>query len=544
MNTFRKDANSGKKPTAVDGFVGGGAGRKSSVRQNRASQLQQSKLDNFSGRDGFRANAQPLIKSDTRTSARTATQVTAINSPGKLELPHSPAARDARTKKRKFKPAVKFFGILFAVLLIAGGVLLAKGYLSAKNIFQGGGEAPALSENVDPTRLKGEGDGRVNILLLGYGGSTHEGAELTDTILIASVDPVQKTASLLSIPRDLWVKNGSGYSKINQVYVDAKNRKLASLSKSVSDRDKQAEQAAHDSIEKTIEDTVGVPIHYYVMVDFFAFEQAINTVGGIDINVKPEGVVYERLWDTTRGKPYTLDVKEGPNHFDGQRALFYSRSRKTSANGDFSRAERQRAVIIALKEKIMSKGTYGNPAKINELINNFGSHVRSNMTTSDLARLYEIGKAIDSTKISSLGLDDYVTTGRSPNGLSIVHPKAGLTNYNEVKTFVRTSLKDSFLLQENASVAVYNATSQNGLATTKADELKSFGYTVTTVANAPTKTTGKTVIVDRTNGAKKYTKHYLEQRLGVSAVTAMPDATIEPGTADFVIILGSDATTR
>src|SRR5690606_21282449 len=92
------------------------------------------------------------------------------------------------------------------------------------DIFKGGGNSVVLNnENVDPTQLRGEGDGRVNILILGKGGTEQrDGPELTDTIILASIDPLAKESTLLSIPRDLWVKSPTGYSsKINEVYANA-----------------------------------------------------------------------------------------------------------------------------------------------------------------------------------------------------------------------------------------------------------------------------------------------------------------------------------
>src|SRR5690606_31257298 len=92
----------------------------------------------------------------------------------------------------------------------------------------GGNSALLHSQDVDPSQLKGEGDGRINILVLGKGGpEQRSGPDLTDTIIIASIDPISNEAALLSIPRDFWVKSPSGgQSKINQVYHDAKHAKL------------------------------------------------------------------------------------------------------------------------------------------------------------------------------------------------------------------------------------------------------------------------------------------------------------------------------
>jgi len=377
----------------------------------------------------------------------------------------------------------------------------------------------------------------VNILLLGRGGEGHDGPDLTDTILVASIDPIQKKAALLSIPRDLWVQpDGLGHTKINAVFANAKYAALAKK-QSVAD----AEKAGFSAIEKQIQTDIGIPIHYRIMVDFKAFEQAVDTVGGIDANIGPNETVYEALYDHSRGKRYVLDVKQGKQHFDGQRALFYSRSRNASARGDFDRTERQRKIILALKDKVLSLGTFANPVKISQLIDAFGNHVQTNMSVNEVMRLYDIGKNIESTGVASVGLADspnnYVITD-NVNGLSVVRPRAGIDDFSEIQSYIRNALKDGFLANENASVAVYNGTNTPGLATKKAAELKSYGYNVATIADAPTKTYTQTVLVDLRNGQKKYTRHYLEQRLGVTAVNSLPDKTIVPGAADFVIILG------
>jgi LCP family protein required for cell wall assembly len=343
------------------------------------------------------------------------------------------------------------------------------------------------------------------------------------------------------VPRDFWVKTDGGQSKINAVYANAKYKVLNG--KRTSDINDRAEQAGLAAIESEVEEVLGIPIHYHVMVDFAAFEKAINTVGGIDINVKKEGVVYERLWNPQTRKNFILDVKEGPNHFNGERALFYSRSRHTSARGDFDRAERQRTVVLALKDKVMSAGTYGNPVKLNQLVNEFGEHVRSNLSTGEVLRIYDIMKGIDSSKVTSVGLADppnvLVGTGMI-NGQSVVKPTAGLFDYSAIQNFVRNTLRDGYLKKEDASIAVFNGSTITGLAGKRATELKSFGYNITATANAPTKNYQQTTLIDLTGGKKKYTQHYLEQRLKVTAVTSLPDSSINPNGAEFVIILGQN----
>lgn len=550
MDNFRKfKAPHNTSRGAVDGFVGGGqrdarVNRRGSIGERRNSAV---KVDDFGRKDGFRPNAQNKVRTSSQAAVAAAPSMQShapLNGAGmQLDMPKvSKRKGKTRSKKRK---VLRSFAILGVVFVLVGGLLFGNAFLKARKIFGGGGGAPALDANVDPTKLNGEGDGRVNILLLGKGGAGHEAPDLTDTILIASIDPIQKEASLLSIPRDLWVKNDSGSSKINAVYANAKYKVLNG--KKTSDINDRAEKAGLSAIETEIEEVSGIPIHYYVMVDFMAFEKAINTVGGIEINVTSDLAVYEKLWDPTTRKQYVLDVKPGVNKFDGKRALFYARSRHTSARGDFDRSERQRAVIIALKNKIMSAGTYGNPVKINSLVNEFGDHVRSNLSTNEVLRVYDIIKGVDSSKIGSVGLADppnVLVQTDNISGQSIVRPIAGLYDYSKIQSFIRNTLKDGYIKNENASIAVFNGSTISGLAAKRADDLKSFGYNITVVDNAPTKNYTKTVLVDLTGGKKKYTQHYLEQRLKVTAVTQLPDNTINPNGAEFVIILGQNESTN
>ena len=215
------------------------------------------------------------------------------------------------------------------------------------------------NQDVDPSLLKGEGDGRINIMVLGKGGAEQkDGPDLTDTIIIASIDPIAHEAALLSVPRDFWIKSPSGgQTKINQVYYDAKNKALNSLpsnQRNSDDAKDKSESAGVQAVEKVINDTLGIPVHYYSMIDFAGFKKAIDTVDGVDIDVNEDMAVQENMWINGR---YVLDVKPGKQHFDGMRALAFSRSRKTSSRGDFARSDRQRAVMVGFKDKALNTGT-------------------------------------------------------------------------------------------------------------------------------------------------------------------------------------------
>lgn len=447
---------------------------------------------------------------------------------------------DSFEKKSRRKKRLKIAGIVLFILLALFGFLVAKGYINLRKVLSGGGGAAALDENVDPSKLRIEGDGRVNILLMGRGGLGHEGPDLTDTMILVSIDPVAKEAGMVSIPRDLYVSvPGEGSMKINSVFYTGKAEVLNKTYKRTAEVKKQAEQSGFNLVDKTVSDVLGVPVHYHVMVDFSAFQEAVDTVGGVDINVP--SAVYENM--RIDGKNYTLNVKRGQHHFGGFEALAYARSRHTSKRGDFDRSERQRLMIVALKDKVFSLSTFSNPAKISALMGQFGSHVQTNFSTQDLSKLYELGKQISNSKVKSIGLSDppneYVKTANL-GGLSIVMPTAGLYNYKDIQYYIRNTLRDSFLKMEDAKVLVLNGTNRPGLGSSKGYELKSYGYKVTKVDNAPTKNYSKTVIIDMGHGDKKYTRHYLENRFKVLSTRNLPDASIVPADADFVIILGND----
>lgn len=452
--------------------------------------------------------------------------------------------RLARRPKSKLKLGLRVSAVLGTFLLLIGGGLAIRAFLISRNIFKGGGNSALLhNQDVDPSQLNGEGDGRINILLMGKGGPEQkDGPDLTDTIIVASIDPLADEAALLSIPRDFWVEQpgGGANTKINQVYYNAKQRVFNSYSYSLresSEAKNRAEQSGIDAMKTVVSETMGIPIHYYAMIDFAGFKKAIDTVGGVDINVTKEMAVQEHMWLAGTGS-YNLNVGAGQQHFDGVRALAFARSRKTSARGDFARADRQRAVIVALKEKVLSIGTLANPVKVNQLLGDFSGQLVTDLSVNEMLRLYDLAKEISSDKIVSAGLDEFVG-GDMINGLSVQVPKAGLFDYTEIQNYVHNIMRDAFLKKEDARIMILNGTDTAGLATQKSKELKSLGYNVTAVGDAPASTYTQTILVDLRSGINKYTRNYLEKRLGVSAVSKLPDASIDTGDADFVIILGS-----
>ncbi len=434
-------------------------------------------------------------------------------------------------------------GLAIAMVLVItlSGLVFSQSYLKLHRVFKGtAGTAAALKENVNPDLLKGEGSGRVNILLMGRGGGTHDAPDLTDTMMLVSIDPVNHTSTMLSLPRDLWVNvPNSGVMKMNAAWETGEFKYLGK--QAVGSTDPKAIRAGYDLVDQTVKSVTGVSINYNVLVDFQAFQQAVDTLGGVHVNVPTDLVDPTMAWENG-GNP-TL-ATAGDHDFNGKQALIYVRSRETTS--DFARAERQRTVLTALKAKVATLGTLSNPIKLNGLLNTFGNNFQTDLSLGNANRLYSILKGVNNNNITSVGLNattpgatQYVTDGNI-NGQSVVLPKAGLFQYDDIQQFIRGQLKDPYLVKENARVSVLNGTITPGLATAKADELKAYGYNVATVGNSPSSGWTTTTLVDLSHGKDKYTKHYLEQRLGVTATTSLSDKTIPTNGADFVIIIGSD----
>ncbi len=484
--------------------------------------------------DGFHPNRQSPGGLGA-TAAEAAERDTVLDEPIVLDdMDYDKRKRKIHGKihRSKGRRIFKRLAMALLILIVATAAFMGyKFYYTQKKVLSGGGHAPAVCDgNVSTDELVREGDGRVNILLLGIGS---EGL-LTDTILIASVDPFTNKVDLLSIPRDLWVNiPGNGRDKINAVYEYGQRAPSAKTNF-------QKQQAGVEALDKTLENITGVTIHYHAVFDFAAFKQIVNALGGVTVNVP------ETLYDPTIAWENAYNpviATKGVQHFSGAQALLYAKSRETSS--DFARAERQRLLLVAMKDKALSVGTFSNPVKIVQLMNSLGKNVYSDFDTTSIKCLYREVAKVSANNIKSLDLvtppHDLVTTGNI-FGRSIVQPKAGLFNYGPMQDFIRSSFRDGLLARENAPVAIYNATNTPGLATAKAAKLKTLGYNVTVKANA-SGTNSSTIVVDLTHGKNKYTRHYLENRFGVSATGKLPSnlgITPPQGTA-FVIILGTDA---
>ena len=245
---------------------------------------------------------------------------------------------------------------------------------------------------------------RLNFLLLGSDQRPYEGGFRTDTIILVSLNPSEGTASLVSFPRDLFITiPGWTEQRINTAMGYGGFPLLAA----------------------TMEYNFGVRPTHYVMVNFFAFEQTINSLGGIDIYAA------QPLTDH-RDKYGYYTIPAGLNHIDGETALWYSRSRYSTS--DFDRTRRQQEVIMALFERILSLNGI---EKAPELYDIYGENVTTNLTWQDIAPLLPLAaKLSDTSRIQRYYIGPaQVTPWTTPGGAQVLLP-----NYNAVNAVLWQAL--------------------------------------------------------------------------------------------------------
>lgn len=461
-------------------------------------------------------------------------------------------AKKRRIRKGKPEPSLRkkiitrTLLVIVLLLLLAGGFLGWKFLTATTKVFNGN-----ILGILNIAKLKGEDQGRVNILLAGNSADDkgHDGANLTDSIMLASLNTRDNTAFMISIPRDLYVRYGVtdcslGFQgKINAAYVCGEQTDFSEPGYA---------EGGMGLLEKVIHDNFGIDIHYYALVNYGAFRQAVDAVGGIKITVNssdPRGIYDPSLDYTSRRCCSLAKYPNGPVNLNGKQALNLARARGDSAGsygfaqGDFTRTEHQRQMLLALKDKTLSAGTLSNPAKLGSLLDSIGGNVKTDFSTSEVRRLYDLGKKVRSGDIKSIGLTDdnvaLVTTGNI-NGASVVIPTAGNSNFSQIKAYMARLTSSDPLIREGAKITVLNGSGVVGLAQKRADSLSSRGLNVTGVGNAQARPS--TIIVDLTGGKKNSTKTYLEKQFGVAATT---DKTAHPEAknyqSDFVIIIGAQS---
>jgi LCP family protein required for cell wall assembly len=445
-------------------------------------------------------------------------------------------------RKRKWSRKKKIIMTLVAFLLIgfSGGAWYgAKIVGSLDKAFHGNvfSDVHALFSN---TTLKGEAQGRVNILVAGDSADDagHNGAQLTDSIMVLSIDTRNHTGFMLSIPRDLWVYiPGLGsYQKINA-----------------------ANDISMNELQQIVQTDLGIPIDYNALIDYGAFKDAVNAVGGITVDIQspdPRG-----LYDA-----YTnLKLPNGEDTLNGQEALNLARARGDDSAGDvsygfpdtdFTRTQHQRQMLTAIAKKAMTVGVLTDPIKVTNLVQALGNNVKTDMNLQDVLRLAQITKGLNFNNLGSYTYSSTLTgaTGSTAllesyvdpaSGEDSLAPTAGVGQYGQLQEYYQQLTSNNPVVKEDASVVLLNGSSVDGLAKKDESILSANKIDNVSIGDAYNEYPGS-MLIDESKGQDPATKALL-QRLFPGTTVTSATGTAEAGeaanyNADFVVVLGQSST--
>jgi LCP family protein required for cell wall assembly len=415
---------------------------------------------------------------------------------------------------------------------------------------------PRAASNPQPvTGLTGESlpdweqQERVNILLLGIDKRPDEQYARTDTMILVTIDPATGRAGMLSIPRDLWVTiPGYGENRVNTAHYMG---------------DKNGYPGGGPALAmKTVQYNLGVPVHFYVRVDFGGFRRIVDTLGGIDIDV-PQTINDPKYPDDNYGyDPFYIEA--GPQHLDGYTALKYARTRATSG-ADFDRARRQQTVLFAIREKALAIGVV---PKIPELWATMADTVQTDLQLVDILELAKLSDEITSEDIQGSVIDytmtvDYKTnTGAQvllpvrekirpvidsmfsspepagPPPTATPDPAIAAQAQAQAEAEAQRRAEIAAALQsEGSKIVVQNGTPREELAATTAGYLREQGFTVVQFGPADRTDYPRTVIVDYTG--KTYALMLLTDIFNVAEENIRRSPNLKSD-VDIRVIIGAD----
>lgn len=543
-----------KRQSSMDGFVPRRANRQAGGGNvARAKSQQSAKRGNEEPRKILGASeteskkARPLLRSEIDESLRN------IDAP-EQERKRRRKNPAQKSNRRKWIKRIVIAAILIGVLV--AGYVFVKGLIASGNVLQGN-----ILDVFQNQPLKQDENGRSNILIVGTSEDDpgHEGALLTDSMMILSIDQNQKNAYMISIPRDLYVKFGqacnSGYSgKINEYYNCVRKGEGV-----------DADRAALTKEAGFVGDIFGLDIQYGVNVNYTVMRELVKAVGGsITVTIEsrdPRGQMDSNFdWkcgvgdrkvsraEVLRRCPpsgHFIDFKNGPVTLDPERALYLAQARGDRAptygfeQSNFDREKNQQKIIKALREKAVSAGVLTDFGKVTGIIDALGNNLRSTFETKEFRTLVALAQEIKSEDIQSISLvdgDEPVMTTGMVNGMSVVRPVAGVYDYSELRAVLQQKLSSDPVVREAAPIAVFNGSGVAGVAQTEADKLEEKKFTVASIANAPVGEYAQYAIYQIGKGNAGTAKK-LKEIYGVTPLTTPPPVTVGP-TVKFIVIVG------
>ena len=417
-------------------------------------------------------------------------------------------------------------GALVAAFLIWGNAIISKLTGGRSGIFDAIGTV--LSDETVP--LKTDSKGRTNVLVLGtsgwdMSGSGHDGAFLTDSMMVVSLDQETKDVAMLSLPRDLLTKGTcTATGKINEAYWCA-------------NQDGTNEAAGAAAAEEAVGEVLGIDFQYYVHMNWGALETLVNDLGGVQVTLDED---IQDTWTNTyikAGETVTLD---------GSQALALARARHGTENGDFTRGASQQKILVGIYEKIKEKGIGITEAL--GLFNTLGDNIRTDFNTDELKTgLKIITKDFSVDNIRQVPIlvgNDDVTymTYANYNGISYVVPAAsGYWDYSLIQKYIAKEFSSNPAARENAGILVLNGSGEAGVASAERKRLTEEGFNVTDIDNAPDGEYPEHYYVYALNQEKPGTKKALEKFYSVTALGIADVPTgINTSGYDFIVIVGKE----
>lgn len=381
-----------------------------------------------------------------------------------------------------------------------------------------------------------DGASRVTVLIIGLDYRDYEanqGAPRSDTMILLTVDPLTKTAGMMSIPRDMWVNiPGFGYSRINTAYSSGEGSGLPG--------------GGPELARKTVEQFIGVPIQYFAQVDFYTFVEFIDMIGGIDV-YNDEELRLDRLGGGNDKIKLTCC---GMRHLPGEAALAYARHRKGD-DGDFGRAKRQQKVILGIRNKVLDPANFPSlVAQANDFYNEFSAGIRTNMPLDTALQLAVLAKDIPIQSIelgaidpSMVIFDNVVLGGQDasimkplPDKIRVLRDEI-FTSGGALSPLAAQGDPAALMLADAARVRVLNGSFSPGLDSATGNYFIAQGLAVTEIGAAD-RAYDRTVVV--LHSPKLYTLKFLQTIFGITSSTQILIKPDPASTVDVEIRLGND----
>jgi LCP family protein required for cell wall assembly len=382
-------------------------------------------------------------------------------------------------------------------------------------------------------------DQRINILLLGYGGPGHQGAYLTDSIMMVSIRPGSKQAIMVSIPRDLWVKipalpaGGVMWGKINSAYtigIDRSNYPNVRAQW-------KTPTGGGDLAAATVGQVTGQHVDAWMAVDFKAFRDVVDALGGVEVTV-PKALDDPYYPKGEHGGYKHIHFNAGRQFMNGEQALEYARSRETT--NDFDRSARQQLIMVAVRQRVL---TLGAMPKLFGLMGALQDNVRTNLRPGDMRQLAALF-GDKSWLIGHAGIDNtnFLRNTFSPDGQYILLPRD--ESYATLQHFLASALPDRSLLKAAIPFQVMDGSRSYSLpwpmtpARVVTPLLANLGWKAT--VGPAGKSRARTTIFDGSAGSATDTVNWLKAFFDADVVT-----TPAPATGPAVsVVLGTDFTLR